>query len=115
MSKIRNKDTQIELDFQKDFPSAIPHPDFLPYRPDFVLREGKVRLVIFLDSTFWHGFVSVEKLVRFPTFWRDKIYRNIMTDFAAITFWRVVQDEVGFIVLMRKGVRTWDEVVSTVS
>ena len=86
MTKIRWRDTGIERRFQREHPEAIPHPDWLPYHPDFLL-DGKV---VFLDSGFWHGYVSVERYARLPEYWKEKLFRNIMRDCVRDSFWETV-------------------------
>ena len=86
MSKIRGRDTGIERRYLKEHPEAIPHPDWLPYRPDFLLN-GKA---VFLDSNFWHGYVSVKRYVKLPEFWKEKLFRNITRDCIRDSFWETV-------------------------
>lgn len=85
MSKIHAKDTGIEQDFQKNHPNAMPHPDWLPYHPDF-LWKGKV---VYLDSPFWHGFISVETMQNMKPFWQRKMFRNILRDHIVNSFWEL--------------------------
>lgn len=79
MSKVRSKDSKIEVDFRK----AIWKAGFR-YRknstkyfgkPDLVLKKYKT--VIFVDSCFWHG---CKQHCRLPAtnkkYWVDKIERN---------------------------------------
>ena len=83
MSKIRGKDTSIEVVLRK----ALWHKGFryrknykgLPGRPDIVLT--KYRIAIFCDSEFFHGKdweVLRPKLEmgKNPEFWINKIGRN---------------------------------------
>ena len=67
MSRIRGKDTKPEqavamMLARRGFFHETQARD-LPGRPDFVMRE--VRLVLMVDGDFWHGW-------RFAT-WRDKL------------------------------------------
>lgn len=82
MSKIRGKWTKQERDFYKEHPQAIPHPK-LPHHPDFLL-DGKA---VFLDSSFWHGYIQVEKYTRMKKYWQDKLFRNIVRDEYADAFY----------------------------
>jgi len=82
MSKIRGKWTKQEIEFYEAHPEAHPHPDF-PYHPDF-LMDGKV---IFLDSSFWHGYVSEEKFGKLNDYWRRKLLKNIIRDFCSDDFY----------------------------
>lgn len=83
MSKIKSKDTKIEVEFRK----AIWKAGFR-YRknqtkyfgkPDLVLKKYKT--VIFIDSCFWHG---CKKHCRLPAtnkkYWIEKIERNKKRD-----------------------------------
>lgn len=83
MSKVRNKDSKIEIAFRK----ALWKEGFR-YRknvnsyfgkPDIVLKKYKT--VIFVDSCFWHG---CRKHCILPVsnkkFWRKKIERNKQRD-----------------------------------
>ena len=87
MSKIRGKDTSIEVVLRK----ALWHRGFryrknykeLPGRPDIVLT--KYRIAIFCDSEFFHGKdweilkLRLEK-GKNPDFWIKKIERNRSRD-----------------------------------
>ena len=79
MSRIKSKDSKIETEFRR----AIWKAGFR-YRknvksyfgkPDLVLKKYKI--VIFIDSCFWHG---CKKHCRLPAtnkkYWIDKIKRN---------------------------------------
>ncbi len=83
MSKVKSKDSKIEVEFRK----AIWKAGFR-YRknakkyfgkPDLVLKKYKT--VIFIDSCFWHG---CKKHCRIPEtnqkYWIDKIERNKQRD-----------------------------------
>jgi len=85
MSRIRGKWTKQEIEFYEEHPKAYPHPDF-PYHPDF-LMDGKV---IFLDSFFWHGYVSEEKFRNLPEYWRIKLFRNIVRDVCSCSLYSLL-------------------------
>jgi DNA mismatch endonuclease (patch repair protein) len=83
MSKVKNKDSKIEIEFRK----AIWNAGFR-YRknqtkyfgkPDLILKKYKT--VIFIDSCFWHG---CGKHCRLPAthkkYWIEKIERNKKRD-----------------------------------
>ena len=83
MSRIKSRDSKIEILFRKEF-----WKQGFRYRknsgkyfgkPDIVLKKHKV--VIFIDSCFWHG---CKKHCRFPTsrksYWVAKIARNTKRD-----------------------------------
>jgi len=82
MSRIRGKWTKQEIKFYEEHPEAHPHPDF-PYHPDFLL-DGTF---IFLDSPFWHGYVSVKKFVNLSEFWERKLFKNILRDICSDSFY----------------------------
>lgn len=82
MSKIRGKWTKQEIEFYEENPDAYPHPSF-PYNPDFLL-DGKV---VFLDSSFWHGYVSEEKFRSLNEYWRRKLFKNIVRDVCSDYFY----------------------------
>ena len=128
MSRIRGKDTKLEQKFQAKYPTAIPHPDFLPFRPDFcmqityfvnidvlgVVRQSYVEVIyeiIFLDSTFWHGFVSAKAFSKMRKFWSEKLTRNIIRDFCANAFWETVEREIRWVNYIRIGEKTWRELL----
>lgn len=79
MSKIRSKDSKIEVDFRKAIWKAgfryRKNPTKYFGKPDLVLRKHKA--VIFVDSCFWHG---CKRHCRLPAankkYWVDKIERN---------------------------------------
>lgn len=83
MSRVRNKDSKIELMLRKSL-----WKEGFRYRkndtkrfgkPDIVLKKYKT--VIFVDSCFWHG---CKKHFKAPTtnkkFWNDKIRKNRLRD-----------------------------------
>jgi len=86
MSRIRSKNTKPERDFQQKHPNAIPHPDWLPYHPDFLLNGE----VVFLDSTFWHGNIPKRTYDRLSKYWQNKLFRNIVRDVIASSFYQAV-------------------------
>ena len=79
MSKVKNKDSKIEIDFRK----KLWHAEFR-YRknstkyfgkPDIVLPKHKT--VIFIDSCFWHGRKRHGSIpATHKKFWTEKIERN---------------------------------------
>lgn len=82
MSKIRGKWTKPEVRFYEAHPEAVPHPKF-PHSPDFLL-DGEA---VFLDSAFWHGYVPAERYERLLGYWREKLFRNIVRDVCADSFY----------------------------
>ena len=80
MSKIRHKNTSLEVDFRKllwknGLHSYRIHYK-LPGKPDIVFVYRKI--VIFLDGDFWHGY-NWKKLGKVPPkkYWQGKIQKNI--------------------------------------
>ena len=85
MSRIRNKDTSIELllrkelwnrgiRYRKNVQSIIGKPDIV-----FITK----RIAVFCDSEFWHGYDWEKRKNDFKTnkpFWTTKIERNIQRD-----------------------------------
>jgi len=87
MSKIRGKDTKVEILFRKAL-SAEVYPKGYRYRihyrkiigsPDVVFVKRKI--AIFIDGDFWHGrgYGKNGKTMR-KKFWRDKIESNRLRD-----------------------------------
>lgn len=85
MSRIRYKDTRIEITLRKAL-----WEQGLRYRkndtsvfgkPDIVFKGKKI--AIFCDSKFWHGYDYLYKNKVFhtnPTYWESKMQRNIERD-----------------------------------
>jgi DNA mismatch endonuclease, patch repair protein len=83
MSKVKNKDSKIEVSFRKalwkeGFRYSKNSKRYFG-KPDLVMKKHKT--VIFLDSCFWHG---CKKHCKFPAtnkkFWKEKIERNKQRD-----------------------------------
>lgn len=79
MSAIRNKDTKIEVAFRKDLwqKGVRYRKNSAKYfgKPDVLLKKHKI--VIFLDSCFWHGCKKHGSIpVTRKKFWTEKIERN---------------------------------------
>ena len=80
MSRIRYKDTKIELQMKKilkdnhipfkDHPKIFGNPDFL---------VGK-KILIFCDGDFWHGYNYDKKKKPTGKFWQRKIEENMRRD-----------------------------------
>ncbi|MCK5096375.1 MAG: very short patch repair endonuclease [Candidatus Pacebacteria bacterium] len=83
MSKVRNKDSKIEVEFRKKLWKAgfryLKNSTKYFGKPDIVLPKYKT--VIFIDSCFWHG---CKKHGSIPEtrkkFWTDKIEGNKKRD-----------------------------------
>ncbi|QOG02837.1 very short patch repair endonuclease [Flavobacterium sp. MDT1-60] len=85
MAKIKSKDTKPEILFRKELWNAgiryRKHNKKLPGNPDIVNK--KLKLVIFIDGEFWHGFNWEEKKKKIKSnrdFWIPKIERNMQRD-----------------------------------
>ena len=87
MSKIRGKNTKVEILFRKALSAGIYPKGFryrlhykkIPGSPDIVFVKQKI--AIFIDGDFWHGrrYGKDGKTMR-KKFWRDKIETNIRRD-----------------------------------
>lgn len=99
MSKVRSKDTKIEIVFRKKLWTAgfryRKNPKGYFGKPDLVLKKHKT--VIFVDSCFWHG---CKKHCRIPStrqdYWIPKIERNKKRDIEVNQYykkeeWKVVR------------------------
>ncbi len=85
MSRIRSRDTSIELQLRRALWSAglryRLHASDLPGKPDIVFRKAKV--AVFCDSSFWHGRDWTRRRERIrsnPEYWEAKISRNMDRD-----------------------------------
>ncbi|MEW5922373.1 MAG: very short patch repair endonuclease [Candidatus Zixiibacteriota bacterium] len=83
MSRIRDRDSKMEVDFRKALWQLgyryRKNPSGYFGKPDILLKSRKI--VIFLDSCFWHG---CKKHCQLPEtrkeFWKQKISRNRRRD-----------------------------------
>jgi len=83
MSKIKSKDTKIEVEFRKAIWKTgfryRKNPSGYFGKPDLVSKKQKI--AIFIDSCFWHG---CKKHCRLPStrknYWLPKIERNKQRD-----------------------------------
>jgi DNA mismatch endonuclease, patch repair protein len=82
MSKIRGKNTKIELKLRKELWKRSIRgyrlQTKLPGRPDILFAKYKV--VVFCDGDFWHGFLFDEWKKRLQPFWLNKIAGNMKRD-----------------------------------
>jgi DNA mismatch endonuclease Vsr len=78
MSRIRGRDTGPELVVASGLAAlGLPyesHARDLPGRPDFVLRN--IKLAIFVDGDFWHGYRFADWRDKLSPAWELKIARN---------------------------------------
>jgi len=78
MSKIKSKNTQLELDFKKMIKGLnFRHQPHVFGKPDFAIK--RLKIAIFIDSCFWH---KCSKHFRKPSannfYWTQKINNNII-------------------------------------
>jgi len=85
MSQIKSKGTQLEAKMEDILKETSyeyeSHPDDVFGKPDFINR--KLKVAIFADSDFWHGFNWEKKKLEIKSnrdFWIPKIERNIKRD-----------------------------------
>lgn len=81
MSKVKNKNTDIELLLRSKLWSLgyryrVNHK--MIGNPDIVFLKNKI--TIFCDGDFWHGRTYNADSKKYKTFWKDKIAKNIARD-----------------------------------
>jgi DNA mismatch endonuclease (patch repair protein) len=83
MSRIRSKDTKVELSLAKALKAAgiryRRHPRLLG-TPDFIVFNKKRKALVFVDGDFWHGWGFEKKKRRLSAYWRRKIETNMSRD-----------------------------------
>ncbi len=83
MSKIRKKDTKIEIEFRKilwnkGFRYRIDYKNLIG-RPDIVFKSKKI--AIFIDGCFWHKCLTCYKEPKSnKSYWLPKIENNLKKD-----------------------------------
>jgi DNA mismatch endonuclease, patch repair protein len=84
MSKIRSKDTKLEVNFiellrKQTKYRFLTHQRDIKGNPDIVFKSKKV--CVFIDSDFWHGwqFPRWKNMLK-NDFWKDKINNNRRRD-----------------------------------
>jgi len=83
MSRIRSKNTRVELNFRrflwKEGLRYRIHYKEMPGKPDIAFPAKKV--AVFVDSRFWHGYnwESLEGKLK-NEYWKNKIRSNIERD-----------------------------------
>lgn len=82
MSRIRSKDTLIELAafkfLRKHKVYFQKHYNKIQGKPDIALpREKKA---VFIDGDFWHGRDYTKRKRRLPEYWQEKIAANMKRD-----------------------------------
>ena len=100
MSRIRSKDTKIEVELRKELWSRglryRKNVKNVPGKPDIAFIGKKV--AVFCDSEFWHGYDWEHRKNDIKTrreFWIPKIERNIQRDLEV----NRILEEQGWIVL----------------
>ena len=81
MSRIRGRGTGIDLRMEKMLAGIRIRFEMYPRMtgsPDFASR--RLRIAVFCDGDFWHGYTySMGRIPKQP-YWRDKIRRNMRRD-----------------------------------
>ena len=81
MSRIRGKDTKIEIKMEEILKKTgfkfEKHPEMYG-NPDFAHKRK--RIAIFCDGDFWHGYRYDEKKKPSKKYWREKIENNMRRD-----------------------------------
>lgn len=82
MSRIRSRDTKVELMVRRALHRRghryRVNAGWLPGKPDIVF--SKVRLVVFIDGDFWHGWRFETWSDKLASYWREKISGNLARD-----------------------------------
>lgn len=81
MSRIRNRNTDIEIVLRKNLWSKGCRYRLkykLPGSPDIIFPRQKV--AIFCDGNFWHGHNYDKEKLKYSKFWKEKIKKNIRRD-----------------------------------
>lgn len=82
MSRVKGKNTKLEQDIftglRKKRLRFDRHVGSLPGTPDIVFKEK--RIVIFIDSDFWHGYRLPRWKHKLKPFWKKKISDTRLRD-----------------------------------
>lgn len=82
MSRIRGRDTKVELAVRKELHRRgyrfRVNAAWLAGKPDVVFT--KIRLAIFIDGDFWHGWKFDQWSHKLAPYWREKIAGNRARD-----------------------------------
>ncbi|VVE80350.1 DNA mismatch endonuclease Vsr [Pandoraea sputorum] len=98
MSRVKNRNTDIELTFRKGLWSAGLRYRLnvkLPGKPDIAFTGHK--LAVFVDGCYWHGCPEHGQIPKTNAqFWREKINKNVARDSTVTTIleangWRVLR------------------------
>ncbi len=78
MSRVRRKDTNIEKIVRSELHKRgfrfRKHVKYLPGTPDLVFT--RIKIAVFLDGDFWHGYRLPKWEHKLQYFWKDKIRKN---------------------------------------
>lgn len=82
MSRIRGRDTKVELLVRKELHRRgyryRVNAAWLVGKPDIVFT--RIRLAVFVDGDFWHGWKFDQWSEKLAPYWRDKIAGNMTRD-----------------------------------
>jgi DNA mismatch endonuclease, patch repair protein len=82
MSRIRGKDTKVELLVRRELHGRgyryRVNAAWLPGKPDIAFT--RLRVAVFIDGDFWHGWDFDSWRDKLAPYWRDKIAGNIARD-----------------------------------
>ena len=82
MSRIRGRDTKVELLVRKELHRRgyryRVNAAWLVGKPDIVFT--RIRLAVFVDGDFWHGWKFDQLSEKLAPYWRDKIAGNMARD-----------------------------------
>jgi DNA mismatch endonuclease (patch repair protein) len=82
MSRIKSRDTKVELLVRRALHAKgrrfRVNVATLPGKPDVAF--SRIRLAVFVDGDFWHGWKFADWQMKLAPYWREKIGRNIERD-----------------------------------
>lgn len=82
MSRIKGRDTKLELVVRKELHKRgyrfRVNAGWLPGKPDIAFT--RIKLAVFVDGDFWHGWKFDQWSEKLAPYWRDKIGGNIARD-----------------------------------
>ena len=89
MSRVRSKNTKIDLKMEKIVSNLNYKYEMYPKMfgsPDLIIKKKKI--AIFCDGDFWHGYKYYERKKPAKKFWREKIESNMKRDRKVSSFLR---------------------------
>jgi DNA mismatch endonuclease, patch repair protein len=82
MSRVKGKNTGLELKVREALEKRNikfeTYAKDLPGNPDILFRDIKV--AVFVDGDFWHGYRFPQWKANIPQFWQDKIEKTRIRD-----------------------------------